>query len=86
MSDAPDQFARTIAALKAWDDAWESRAMRHATAAPDEIERVRELEKQEADVVREAFWLDTAAYNTREQAFWFHPDLPMFRSLFQDAG
>lgn len=82
MSDAPDQFARTIAALKAWDDAWEIRAMRYATAAQDEIASVRELEKQEADVVREAFALDSADRNRRDQAYLIHPDYPWFRDLF----
>ncbi len=75
-------FARTRAAIAAWDAGARARyECWLAVSTKEELRAAMAREKEEADLVREAFAEDTAHVNSRDNAFLVHPDDPWLRRV-----
>jgi len=75
-------FSRTREALQVYDAAKPSiKALWELAMTNEEVEFAQKAEKEEADKVREAFFLDTQEVNSRDHAMLVSPNDPWLRNL-----
>jgi hypothetical protein len=75
-------FTRTRQALAAYDASEpERRAAWDTIANMADLKACQSADRAAADAVREAFAVDAAGINSRENAFLIHPGDPAFRKM-----
>lgn len=73
---------RTRAALSVYDGGQHTRNEQWNRCRTNaDVGRAQAADREAADLVREAFALDTADRNARENAYLIHPDSPWLRQL-----